>query len=205
MSSKAEQKQKSHQAILESAATLLRQRGIAASSVLDVMKGAGLTVGGFYGHFDSKEQLFTATLKHAAGIMWQKLLENARGSSPRERVVSVLRSYLSREHRDTPEAGCFLPNVAAEVAREGEPYRSALAAELTRFVDSLSAILDGDGAGAESGKGNGSGRSRETALGLIALMFGALSLARTLAGTPLSDEFLAAARRLGARAVSDLP
>ena len=203
MSSKAEQKQKSHQAILESAATLLRQRGIAASSVLDVMKGAGLTVGGFYGHFDSKEQLFTATLKHAAGIMWQKLLENARGSSPRERVVSVLRSYLSREHRDTPEAGCFLPNVAAEVAREGEPYRSALAAELTRFVDSLSAILDGDGAGAESGKR--SERSRETALELIALMFGALSLARTLAGTPLSDEFLAAARRLEARAVSEQP
>jgi len=193
MSSKAEQKQKSHQAILESAATLLRQRGIQASSVLDVMKGAGLTVGGFYGHFDSKEQLFTATLKHAAGMMWHELLKSARGSSPRERVVSILGRYLSRKHRDNPEAGCFLPNVAADVAREGEPYRSALAAELAGFVDSLSEILGGGGG------------SRETALGLIALMYGALSLARALAGTPLSDEFLAAARRLGAQAVTDVP
>lgn len=191
MNQKMEQKQKSHQAILESAATLLRQRGIKACSVGDVMKGAGLTVGGFYGHFDSKEQLFTATLKHAAGQMWNQLLSGARGDTPRERVLSVLGRYLSRKHRDTPEVGCFLPNVAAEVAREGEPYRSTLASELSRFIDSLSELLGG-GAG-----------SRETALGLIALMYGALSLSRALAGTPLSDEFLAAAKRLGAQAVTE--
>ncbi len=193
MNSKQDQKQKSRQAILDSAATLLRQRGIQASSVLDVMKGAGLTVGGFYGHFESKEQLFTATLKHAAGVMWQKLVHDSAGTSPRQRVLSVLGRYLSRTHRDNPEAGCFLPNVAAEVAREGEPYRSALATELASFVGSLAQILGG-GAG-----------SRETALGLIALMYGGLSLARALAGTPLSDEFLAAAKRLGAQTVADLP
>lgn len=193
MNSKTEQKQKSHQAILDSAATLLRQRGIHASSVLDVMKGAGLTVGGFYGHFDSKEQLFTATLRHAAGEMWDRLLRSATGSTPRERVLGVLGRYLSRKHRDTPQDGCFLPNVAAEVARAGEPYRSALAAELGRFVDTLAELL-----------GSGPG-SRETALGLIALMYGALSLSRTLAGTPLSDEFLAAAKRLGALVVTDPP
>ena len=66
MSQKAEQKQKSHEAILASAAALLLERGIRASSVMDVMKGAGLTVGGFYGHFESKEHLFTETIRSTA-------------------------------------------------------------------------------------------------------------------------------------------
>lgn len=193
MSHKAEQKQKSHQAILDSAATLMRQRGIQSSSVLDVMRGAGLTVGGFYGHFESKEQLFIATMKHAAGEMWNKLLQISPDSPPRERVLHVLGRYLSRRHRDTPEAGCILPNIAAEVARQGEPYSSALAQELSHFVQSLAEILGGKPG------------SREMALGLIALMYGALSLSRALAGTALSDEFLAAAKRLGTLAVTDLP
>jgi TetR/AcrR family transcriptional repressor of nem operon len=190
MNQKSAQKEKSHQAILESAAVLLRERGIQASSVLDVMKGAGLTVGGFYGHFASKEDLFTQTLHHAASVMWGQLVSLSRGNSPRERLLSVIGRYLSRKHRDNPQAGCLLPNVAAEVAREGEPYRSALASELSGFVQTIAELL-GDGT-----------RSRQSALGLIALMYGSLSLARALQGTPLSDEFLQAGRQLGERVVS---
>jgi TetR/AcrR family transcriptional repressor of nem operon len=191
MNQKTEQKQRSHQAILDSAAVLLRQRGIRASSVLDVMQGAGLTVGGFYGHFDSKEQLFTQALSHAASEMWQKLQNSARGSSARERLLSVLGIYLSRKHRDNPESGCLLPNVIADVAREGEPYRSALVNELSSFLGYLAELL---GRGAHG---------RETALGLLALMYGALSLARGLAGTPLSDEILQAAKKVGARIIAE--
>jgi TetR/AcrR family transcriptional repressor of nem operon len=191
MSQKAEKKLKSHEAILSSAAALLRERGIRASSVLDVMKGAGLTVGGFYGHFGSKEQLFAETIRTAASTLWLQLLKSARGDSPRERVLSVVGRYLSRAHRDHPEAGCLLPSVAPEAAREGEPYRGALAKELSGFVSSLAEVL-----------GPGSGR-REEALGLIALMYGALSLSRAVAGTPLSDEFLRAAKELAARTLKE--
>lgn len=183
MSQKAEQKQRSHDAILASAAALLRARGIEASSVGEVMRGAGLTVGGFYGHFSSKEQLFVETIQSAAGLMWDGLLASAKGQSPRAKVLSVARRYLSRTHRDQPEMGCLLPSIAAEVARAGEPYRGALAAEVERFGLSLGALL------------GGGGEARSRALGLIALMYGALSLSRALAGTPLSDEILAAAER----------
>jgi TetR/AcrR family transcriptional repressor of nem operon len=196
MSQKSEQKQRSHDAIVASAAALLRRRGIRASSVADVMRGAGLTVGGFYGHFGSKEELFAETIRSAASEMSNRHLGSAKGDSPRARALDVLRKYASRQHRDNPDQGCLLPGAAAEIAREGEPYRGALAAELGGFVRSLAALL---GSG-ESGGGEGSApESREEALGLIALMVGALSLARAVGGTPLSDDFLRAAKKLGLR------
>jgi TetR/AcrR family transcriptional regulator, transcriptional repressor for nem operon len=191
MNQKTEQKQKSREAIAASAAALLRERGIKASSVTDVMKGAGLTVGGFYNHFDSKEELFVETLRNAASANWEHLLKSANGDSPRARTLSVIRRYLSRKHRDNKETGCLLPSAAPEVAREGGPYRSALEKELSGFVSSLADMLD---AGVES---------REKALGLIALMYGALSLSRAVAGTRLSDEFLQAGKKLGEQVLAD--
>ncbi len=187
MSQKAEQKQRSHDAILSSASVLLRGRGIQASSVMDVMKGAGLTVGGFYGHFASKEQLFTEAIRAGASTTWNRLLGAAEGDSPRRRALSVVQRYLSPSHRDNVGEGCLLPSVAPEIAREGEPYRSALEAELEGFIASFAAML-----GPEDARW-------EEALGLIALMYGALSLSRAVAGTPLADELLQAARALAER------
>ncbi len=180
---KTEQKEKSHEAILASAASLMRGRGIRASSVTDVMKGAGLTVGGFYGHFDSKEQLFAVALRSATGAMWTRMMASAKGASPRERVLGVVGAYLSRKHRDNPEAGCVLPSVAHEVAQEGEPYRGVLEPQLDALVRSLAAMFGPTAA------------RREQALGLVCLMYGALSLSRAVAGTKLSDELLRAARK----------
>jgi TetR/AcrR family transcriptional regulator, transcriptional repressor for nem operon len=191
MNQKTKQKQKSREAIAASAAALLRERGIKASSVMDVMKGAGLTVGGFYNHFDSKEDLFVETLRKAASATWDHLLKSATGDSPRSRTLSVIRRYLSRKHRDSKETGCLLPSAAPEVAREGEPYRSALEKELSGFASSLANMLD---AGVDS---------REKALGLIALMYGALSLSRAVADTRLSDEFLRAAEKLGEQVLAE--
>jgi TetR/AcrR family transcriptional repressor of nem operon len=193
MSQKAEQKQKSHDAILASASALLRERGIRASSVMDVMKGAGLTVGGFYGHFESKEQLFTETIRSAARSMWSGLLQRAMSDTSRSPAMSVLERYLSRKHRDNAEAGCPLPSVASEVAREGDPYREALEGELSEFIQALSGLI---------GPGE---KSREKALAMLALMYGALSLARAVRGTRLSDEFLEAAKKLGAQALNEGP
>jgi len=193
MSQKAEQKQKSHDAILASAAALLLERGIRASSVMDVMKGAGLTVGGFYGHFESKEQLFTEVIRNSARAMWGGLLQRAMSDTSRSPVMSVLERYLSRKHRDNAEVGCPLPSITSEVAREGEPYRDVLEGELSGFIHSLGELI---------GPGE---KSREKALALMALMYGALSLARAVHGTRLSDEFLEAAKKFGAQALNDGP
>lgn len=192
VSQKAEQKQRSHEAILASAATLLRERGIRASSVLDVMKGAGLTVGGFYGHFDSKEQLFTETIRATGRALWDRLLARAAESgSTRAPALLVLERYLSREHRDHPQTGCPLPSIAPEVAREGEPYQGALEDELAGFMQAFAALV---------GPGE---KARRKALGVFALMYGALSLSRAVKGSRLSDEFLEAARALGTAALTD--
>ncbi|GMU08590.1 TetR/AcrR family transcriptional regulator [Corallococcus caeni] len=187
MTQKTEQKQKSHDAILASAATLLLERGIQASSIMDVMKGAGLTVGGFYGHFDSKEHLFTETLRGTARLAWNALLRKAKEDAPDAPALKVLQRYLSRQHRDAVTPTCPLPSITAEVSRMGEPYRGALEAELQGFVQSYAELLPSSGA-----------RRREKALAAIALMYGALSLARAVRGTKLGDEFLDAAKKLGA-------
>lgn len=191
MNRKDEQKERSHRAILASASALLRGRGIRGSSVADVMKGAGLTVGGFYGHFDSKESLFVEAIRAGAGARWTALLRSAQGATPIRRVLSVVDRYLTTLHRDHPEAGCLMPSAAPEVAREGEPYRTALATALDDVVRSLATAM-GDAPG-----------DRERALGTVALMVGALSLSRAVKGTPLSDELLAAARQYAERALDD--
>lgn len=189
---KEARKARSRAAILASAAALLRARGIEASSVLDVMRGAGLTVGGFYGHFDSKEALFAATIRETARAKWDQLLATARGRRGVDKALDVARKYLSRAHRDRPEEGCLLPNAAPTAARAGgEPYREAIVDELEHFTASLGAWLEGPTARA----------GRERALGLIALMYGGLAISRALAGTTLSDEILASARKLAADAL----
>ena len=188
---KAKQKQESREAIQASAAALLRERGIKASSVMDVMKGAGLTVGGFYNHFDSKEDLFVQVLQNASRTNWSSLLKSARGDSPQARALSVTRQYLSSHHRDCKDTGCPWPGAAAEVARAGEPYRSALEKELSSFIRSFAQMID---AGSES---------REKAVALLILMYGGLSLSQAVAGTRLSDEFLRAGKKMSAQLLSE--
>lgn len=178
MNARVEQKERSREAIMASAAALLRSRGISASSVHDVMKRAGLTVGGFYGHFDSKESLFTAAIRERASAAWDVMLGGAKT------VDDVLKRYVSRTHRDHPEEGCLLPSAVPDASREdGETYREALAGEVAYFAKSLVAL----------------GAPKDEALGQVALMFGALALSRALKGTPLSDEVLVAARRFARR------
>jgi TetR/AcrR family transcriptional repressor of nem operon len=191
MNKKVQQKQRSREAIAASATSLLRERGIKASSVMDVMKGAGLTVGGFYSHYGSKDELFVETLRNAAASNWAQLLQCAKGDSARSRTLCVLKQYLSRKHRDNKNTGCLLPSTAPEIARQGEPYRSALEQELSEFVDSFAKII------------NAGRNSHEKALGLIALMYGALSLSRAVGGSRLSDQILEAGRKLGEQAISN--
>src|SRR4051794_25802722 len=114
MSAKAEQKERTHEQILDSAARLLRERGISGMSVGDVMRGAGLTVGGFYAHFSSKEQLLREVLRLTMRDKWAEILSATEGAADQAQLV--LRRYLSRAHRDNPSLGCPLPVVVGALA-----------------------------------------------------------------------------------------
>ncbi len=155
----------------------------------EVTNEAGRTVGGFYGHWESKEALFTEALTRAYRASWSNLLaRHANAATPLERGIGVLRAYLSRSHRDGVDPGCPIPRVAPEAESLGEELRGAFAAETDAFADELAAKVDGQ-------------RRRTVALGMIALMYGGVSMARAMKGTPLADEMLRACRELGALAL----
>jgi TetR/AcrR family transcriptional repressor of nem operon len=191
MNAKVEQRERSHETILESAAKLLREKGISGARVADVMKGAGLTVGGFYAHFASKEELIDDALRRTAGEMRERLFARLGEKPAADRAEVVLKRYLSALHRDEATLGCPMPAVVGEVATSAPEHRAVLADQVT----AMAAELENHVAARE-----GLSR-RHLALGLVALMYGGLSLARAVKGTALSDEVLRACRALG-RAVA---
>jgi TetR/AcrR family transcriptional repressor of nem operon len=191
MTAKAEQKERSHGTILESAARLLRERGIAGARVADVMKGAGLTVGGFYAHFASKEALIDEALRRTAGAMRDRLFARLDEKPAADRAEVVLKRYLSIAHRDEFARGCPLPAVVGEVGTTAPEHGAVLAEQIDAMARALEVHLASPQAGLST---------RHLALGLIAMMVGGLSLSRALRGTAMSDEILKACRALGARA-----
>lgn len=186
--SKAERWERTHTQLRHTAARLLRTRGLRLPTVAEVMEGAQLTVGGFYGHWSTKEAMFEEALRETLRGSWEKVIDTARGDTARERLLSIARRYLSRAHRDTPEAGCPLPTTLGDVAVLGEPYRGALAEELEVLIAGIGRVGEPLG-------------GKQLALGLFALMVGGLSLARATAGTPLSDAVLSASRALAQAAL----
>jgi TetR/AcrR family transcriptional repressor of nem operon len=180
---KAARWDRTHHQLRGIASRLVKTRGLRLPSLAEVMQGAKLTVGGFYGHWASKEALFVEALRAAMQGNWNLMIQVSRGDTARERMVGVVRRYLSRTHRDLPAEGCPLPAVLGDVAALGEPYSGALAEELEAMAKRL-----GEAAEPIGGK--------QLALGLLAVMVGGLSLARATAGTPLSDAVLNASRAL---------
>ena len=141
----AAEKQKSHERILEAAARLFRERGIAATSVADVMQAAGLTHGGFYKHFPSKQALVAQAFRHAAeGLLSGAEAEAAPGGPARaEARARYVARYLSGEHVIDAGHGCPIAALGADLAR-GE---GAARAEATRALERMAALLGPDAPG----------------------------------------------------------
>jgi TetR/AcrR family transcriptional repressor of nem operon len=194
MTSKSEQKELTHQAILESAARAVRERGIVGTRVADVMEAAQLTVGGFYRHFGSKAELVDAALRQTGAKLRQRMFARIADKPAADRVVVLLKRYLSPAHRDLQTDGCPLPAVVGEIGTAAPEHRTVLQGEVEALADGISEHLAGSGTASLS--------RRQLALGLVALMYGGLSLARALRGSELSDEVLKACRALGAQVAS---
>jgi len=195
MNAKLEQRERTYAAIISSACKLLREKGVAGARVADVMGGAGLTVGGFYAHFASKEALLDEALRRTGAMMRERLFTRIEEKPLEARGEVVLKRYLSALHRDEPCGGCSFPAVIGEVATSAPEHREVLAEQVTLMATELEAHLP---------KREGPLTRRATALAMVALMYGGISLARAVkakAGTELSDEVLRACRAFGRAAL----
>ena len=175
--------------LLDIASRRFRERGFDGVSVAEIMQEAGLTHGGFYGHFASKEALAAEAASHAllqTSNRWKATLES-HGMAGLERIVDA---YLSQRHRDHPGAGCAIAALGPEVARQADPVRAAFAGEIETLLAALAGFMPGASPHERRGR----------ALALMAQLVGAIVLARALGRSPQSAEILEIVR-----AAVDLP
>jgi len=173
--------------ILDVAGTLFRQHGFDGIGVADIMKRAGLTHGGFYGHFASKDDLAAET---CARVMGNRGWTDRIAGSPHPSFEAVVRGYLSPRHRDDPGHGCLLAAVGSEAVRQPRSVRRAFTEGLRSRVDELLKLVPRRPAAAR----------REKALATMAGLVGALILSRAVDDRKLSDEILEAAAATFGRA-----
>lgn len=186
-----EHKQETHARIVRKASVRLREKGAHGVGVADLMKEAGLTHGGFYAHFDSREALVIEAFTYAMDRSVEHWRKIAAETLPEKRLAAIVDSYVSTVHRDDPGRGCAVPSLAAEIARESAKTRKVFGAKLEQLIDVMADQIP------EVPRKT----ARKQAMGMLATMMGTLVLSR-VAGGELSDEILASGREaaLGSRA-----
>jgi TetR/AcrR family transcriptional repressor of nem operon len=190
LKSRAQKKGETRDRILASAATLMKERGIAGASVAEVMGSLGLTVGGFYAHFSSKDDMIDQSLRRAMAQRRQRFSAYVNLTKWRDRLGRMTSRYLTKEHRDNAADGCPMPGVLADVGRTGAG-QAALGDEIAALVTTLT-----------SEQWDEDPQARQSALAIIALTSGGLSLARALGRSALSDEVLEACRGFAERTLA---
>ena len=166
------------QRIIEIASSKFREEGIEATGIASVMSDAGLTHGGFYSHFASRDELVKSALQHglrARSDHYAELLAN--GSD----LAEVIRRYVSARHRDNPGNGCTVATLAPEVARQSGETRAVFTRGLEVFLGMV---------GRQWSTGTAKAR-RDKAIVLYAMMVGTVQMARSTNDEILSDQILA--------------
>lgn len=138
-----DEKEKSHRRIVEGAARLIRERGIAATSVADVMAQAGLTHGGFYRHFAGKDDLMVAALEAAFSERLAELKARLEAQSPPAAVAGYCGRYLQDGHVTSVAMGCPIPTMAGDVARASDDLKATYGAHVREVVALLAQGMDG--------------------------------------------------------------
>ena len=172
-------------AIVKAAGRLFREKGFDGVSVAEVMKAAGLTHGGFYGHFASKEELAaeacgTALMQRASS--WPSLPADSKAAS----LAAIAAGYLTTHHRDNPGRGCLFAALGGEVARQPLPVREKVGEGLQAYVAKLASLLPGRKAA----------RRREEAIAAMAAFVGAMILSRAVSDPVFSEEILGATAKM---------
>ena len=180
-----EQMAENRERILDAAAQLFREKGFDGIGVADLMKSAGLTHGGFYGHFASKDELMAQASARALQRLqsaWAALAREAAAQG-QEPLAAIEAAYLSPGHRDAPGQGCLLAALGSDTARQGPAVRRAVTEGVRAQLDGLAGLVPGRTKAAK----------RQRALADYASLVGAMVLARAVDDPALSDEILHAA------------
>jgi TetR/AcrR family transcriptional regulator, transcriptional repressor for nem operon len=179
-----EHKFQTHARIVKKASIKLREKGAHGIGVADLMKDAGLTHGGFYAHFDSRDDLVIEAFTHAmdrSTERWRKLSEE---TPVEKRLSKIVNSYLAPVHRDDPGRGCPVPALAAEIARESAKTRRVFSGRMEQMIEML----------ADQYHGVPRKTARKQAVAALATMMGSLVMARVAGNGELSDEILKSGR-----------
>jgi len=180
-----EHKAETRARIVRKASVCLREKGTRGVGVADLMKEAGLTHGGFYAHFNSREALLVEAVADAMDRSIARWRKNAAELPEDERLAAIVEAYLTPDHCDAPGRGCAVAALGAEIAREGDKAREMFADKLDEMIGTL----------AEQIPGKPAAEARSEAIASLALMAGALILARGAGGGAFSAEVLAACRK----------
>ncbi|MCY1288844.1 Bacterial regulatory protein, tetR family [compost metagenome] len=183
-----EQTDKNREAIEQTSSRLFRERGLNGVSVAELMAGAGLTHGGFYGHFASKDALAAQACKRAfeeSAARWERRLARANGDR-HTMLANLVEPYLTAAHCASPGVGCAAASLAVDVAREpaGKPVRQAFLDGFKVLVDDMATTVASEDPQAR----------KDEALVRMAMLVGALTLARATEGDPISGAMLDAVR-----------
>jgi TetR/AcrR family transcriptional repressor of nem operon len=180
-----EHKQRTREKVLKAAAKAIRAQGPHRVGVAAVMGKAGLTHGGFYAHFDSKDDLVAAAIGQMfeeARANWARLTE---AKQPAAALASYVDFYLSTQHRDAVSAGCPIPILAPESRRLAKPSREQFAAGVGHLTERLRSQLEALGVE----------RAQDEASSMLAEMVGALALARAEPDAERSEAILNASKQ----------
>src|SRR6202048_3728581 len=177
-----EHKLETHARIVKKASVRLREKGAHGIGVADLMKEAGLTHGGFYAHFDSREALVIEAFAYAMDRGTERWRKLAEATPPEKRLATIVGSYLTPLHRDDPGNGCALPALGAEIARESPKTRRAFAAKLEQMIELI----------AEQIREVPRKAARKKAMATLATMIGTLVLSRIAGNGEFSDDILGA-------------
>ena len=175
-------KAKSHERIVKVAAERFRESGVAGIGVADLMKIAGLSHGGFYRHFPSRDDLVAEAVEHALTDGGRRVADIGRPDRPLT-LGMLVEAYLSSAHRDRLATSCAVTTMAADVARSGSRAREAYSKQVEAYLNLLMELVGGANKKAKRAK----------AIAVLATLVGAVSMARAVKEEKLSREILASA------------
>ncbi|HEX6715340.1 MAG TPA: TetR/AcrR family transcriptional regulator [Thermoleophilaceae bacterium] len=176
MRKSTEEKAKTHERIVELASRSIREQGLDRPGVAEIMKAAGLTHGGFYKHFGSRDDLIAAATEDAVAASDRHL--HGLTDDATDPLAAFVDWYVSAEHRDDPGAGCAVAALGGDAGRADERVRSAYRAQVERYLEDVERFLGG-------GEG-----ARQRAIVAVSALVGAVVLSRAVDDEALSDEFL---------------
>lgn len=175
------EKQKTHERIVEIASRRLREKGLEGIGVADIMKEAGLTVGGFYKHFESRDQLVAEAMQLAFGS-WEANAR-AQGKEPKDIPLSAYAAtYMSKGHLNGVGEGCPFAALTADLARSGEECRTLATEQMKTNLGKMTRRIAGE-AGPD-------GEARRKAIIVTSVMAGAVGLARIANDEAFASEIL---------------